>query len=118
MLKCKITLSFNLISFNPIQCMFYVQIGKHIGHTVVAGVGNENLTKFVARNHLRDNLHALGVELVENIVKEQNGLLSDLALYVVELRELEADKVGFLLSLRTALPYAAVAKQESEVIAM
>ena len=79
--------------------MFYVQIGKHIGHTVVASVGNENLAELVARNHLRDNLHALGVELVENIVEKQNGLLSDLALYVVELRELEADKVGFLLSL-------------------
>ena len=64
-------------------------------------IGNEDLTKIIARHIFDDTFYSVGIEFVEDIIQQKEGdtLVAPILLEEV-LRQLHGYEVGLLLSLR------------------
>ena len=67
---------------------------------LAVGVGDEDLSEGIAGDEVDDLFDALGIELVEDVVEQEQGSgLAACPLEKIELGELEGDDVGLVLSL-------------------
>ena len=81
-------------------------------------VGDENLSEGVATDELDDLFHTVGVELVENIVKQEDGAGFPILSQEGELRQLQGNQVRLVLSLRTDAADKVVAERHLQFIFM
>lgn len=61
----------DISSFYVKQLVVVTDVLQNLVEMVAIGVGYEYLTETVTRHQLYDTLHTVGVQLVEDVVKEQ-----------------------------------------------
>lgn len=81
--------------------MVDVGIVKQTFHTFPLCVSNENLSEMVVADQTDQFHHALVVQLVENVIQKQNGLVANLLIVKLELSQAYRHDKRFLLALRT-----------------
>ena len=69
--------------------MIDVGILKQTFHSLLLSISDKNLTKMIIADQTDKLHHALVIEFVENVVKQQNGFVADFL--VVELKLCQAD---------------------------
>ena len=82
------------------------------------GVGNEYLTKYIARYELHDALDTLRVELVKQVVKQQYRCRVAIVGQEVVLCQLQGYQVGLALSLRAYTFHGIFVQCHLHVVAM
>lgn len=92
---------------------------EEVLYTSGLGIGEEDLPEAVAADKGDKLLHTLQIELIEDVVEKEDGLLLRVEADIVELSQLQCQRETFLLSLRTILAHRHVGgKEQKEVVAM
>ena len=76
---------------------------KQTFNALLLGVGDEHLTEMVVAHQTDQLHHTLVIELVEDVVQQQNGLVTNLLIVVLELCQTDGNHKRLLLPLRTEL---------------
>ncbi len=74
--------SFRHIKYTVVKLWKFV---KNSLHTTRLGISEEHLTETVATNQGNQLLDAQNIQLVKNIVKKQDWLLSQIVIHILEL---------------------------------
>lgn len=87
-------------------------------YALLLGVGDEHLPKMIVTDQPDELHHALIVKLVEDVVKQQDRLVSDLLVVVLELGQTDGDHERLLLALRSEFLQGMTVQKELKVVFM
>ena len=82
------------------------------------GIGDKDLSEYVARNELHDVFDTIGIELVEEIVEQQDGGSIAMVGKEIILRQLEGYEVCLALSLRAYALHGVFAQRHLHIVAV
>ena len=100
-LELKKLLKLNMLTQQEAADLFGIR--RETLDALLLGVGDEHLPKMVVAHQTDQLHHPLVVELVKDVVQQQNGLVTDLLVVVLKLRQTDGNHKGFLLPLRAKL---------------
>lgn len=66
----------SLVGSEIMHHRFLIKGSEKVGRALLVGIAYKNLPEALVVHHAHQTLYPLGVELVKNVVKQQNGLAS------------------------------------------
>ena len=93
-----------------------IGVFKKTLNALLLSVGYEDLSKMVITHQTHKLHHTLVVELVEDVIQQQNGLVTNLLVVVFKLRQTDGNHERFLLALRAKLLQRMPVKEKLQVV--